>query len=67
MVSTKFGLYVTGGYRWEGGVNYGDTDSIFELNIVSENSTWVELTQKIMAPRSYVAALILPDELAICD
>ena len=62
LVSTNLGLYVIGGYRWEGN-NYNYSDSIFELNALSDY--WIELPQKMKVPRSYVAALILPEEFAI--
>ena len=64
LVSTKLGLYAVGGYRWKSNEdNY--SDSIFELNPISNNSTWIELPQKMIVPRSYVAALFLPKEFSV--
>ena len=58
-VSTKSGVYVIGGLE---GDDYCYSDSIFELNLLSEKSTWIKIPQKMKVPRSYVAALILPEE-----
>ena len=64
MVSTKYALYVIGGYSLDANAKSNGQllDAIFELNLYSKNSTWVQLPQKLSVARADVVALALPQE-----
>ena len=73
MVSTQSSLYVIGG-QIRVSDDFGGqeelSDSIFELTLdpnYTSEVMWIQLPQKLKVPRRFVAAIMLPEELATCQ
>ena len=70
-VTTKSAFYVIGGFTtyFEENKQVAPElqDSIYELSLLTKNSTWTKLPQKLSSGRGNVAAIHLPEELATCE
>ena len=72
LVATNNALYVIGGFEFNQILENcaGDLstlDSIFELNLFMENTSWIQLPQRMSMPKRLVSSLFIPDELVTCN
>ena len=61
------GVVLIGGERRLGDGTTIQIDSLFHLSHAGQNSSWVELPQKVKTARNRYVALMVPDSLTNCN